>query len=184
MQYGAILADPPWKFEAYSANGLVRSAESHYVTTATEDLKTIPVKDWAAKDCAMFMWVVDSHMEQALELMNAWGFEYKTIAFVWVKTKLSEPDEPRIGMGLWTRKACEICLLGKRGKPPRLSGGVRQVIMEPRREHSRKPDETYSRIEQLVSGPYLEMFARQRRPGWDAWGNETKKFGLTVNPFD
>ena len=177
MKYGAILCDPPWAFEAYSHKGITtRSAESHYSTSTVSKLSDIPVVEMAAKDSLMCMWVVDSHLDQGIELMKAWGFAYKTIAFIWVKTKPKAPDEPRMGMGLWTRKESEICILGKRGKPPRKSGGVRQVIMEPRREHSRKPDEIYARIEKLVAGPYLEMFARQKWPGWDAWGNEVGKF--------
>ena len=176
--FGAIYCDPPWKFEAYSSKGITqRSAESKYRTSSIEVLKEMRVADIAAKDCCCFMWAVDSHLDQAIDLMRSWGFEYKTIAFIWVKTKPTAPEEPRMGMGLWTRKEAEICLLGKRGSPPRLSGGVRQVIMEPRREHSRKPDCAYERIEKLVAGPYVELFARQRRPGWFAWGNEVDKFG-------
>jgi N6-adenosine-specific RNA methylase IME4 len=114
------------------------------------------------------MWVVDAHMPDALKLIEAWGFVYKTVAFIWVK--------PSIGMGYWSRKQAELCLLATKGKPKRLSGGVRQVIEAPRREHSRKPDEIYRRIEQLVGGPYLEMFARQPWPNWDAWGAEKDKF--------
>ena len=174
-KYGAILCDPPWKFQAYSSKGITtRSAESHYATSETANLEEIPVGDWAAKDCVLFMWVVDSHLDQGLSLMSAWGFAFKTVAFNWVKT--GKDGQPRMSMGLWTRKMSEICLLGTRGKPVRVDKGVRQVIMAPRREHSRKPDEIYERVEALVAGPYLEMFARQRRAGWDAWGNEVDKF--------
>jgi N6-adenosine-specific RNA methylase IME4 len=88
---------------------------------------------------------------------------------------IAEPA--KIGMGYSTRKQAELCLLFTRGKPKRLSKGVRHVIEAPRREHSRKPDETFTRIEALYAGPYLEMFAREGRPGWTAWGNQTDKFG-------
>ena len=176
--FGAILCDPPWKFEAYSHKGITqRSAESKYRTSAVENLKTLNVPAICAKNCVLFMWAVDSHLDQAIDLMREWGFVYKTIAFIWIKTKPTAPEEPRMGMGLWTRKESEVCLLGKKGSPPRQSGGVRQVIIAPRREHSRKPDEVYGRIEQLVAGPYVELFARQRWPGWHAWGNEIDKFG-------
>jgi N6-adenosine-specific RNA methylase IME4 len=114
------------------------------------------------------MWAVASHLERATDLALAWGFSYKTTAFVWVK--------PSIGMGYWTRKQTEICLLFTRGKPRRVNAGVSELIEAPRREHSRKPDEQYERIERLVAGPYLELFARQRRLGWDAWGLEVDKF--------
>src|SRR3990167_462234 len=170
-KFGAVLADPPWKFKAYSAKGITtRSAESQYKTASMTSLADIPVADWAAPDCALFMWTVDSHLDQGIALMQAWGFTFKTIAFVWVKTAKS--GKPRMSMGLWTRKMSEVCLLGTRGKPRRVGKGVRQVIMAPRREHSRKPDEIYERIEALVAGPYMEMFARQQRKGWEAWGDE------------
>ncbi len=176
-RYGAILADPPWAFRTYSGKHVTahRCAEDHYQTMPLRHLQRIPVQTkWAAEDCALFLWVVDSHLDAGLDLIQDWGFDYKTIAFVWVKT--TKAGVPRIGMGYWTRKSVELCLLGTRGKPRRLSKGVRQVIMEPRREHSRKPDEVRRRIEQLVAGPYLEMFARERQPGWDAWGDEVGKF--------
>lgn len=174
MKYGAILADPPWQFEAYSGPRVAqRSAHQHYNVESLDRLRgLIPAN--VANDCALFMWCVDSHLDQGIHLMQLWGFEFKTIAFVWVKT--TKAGLPRMGMGLWTRKMSEICLLGTRGKPRRISKGVRQVIMAQRREHSRKPDEIYSRIEALVVGPYLEMFARQSWPGWDSQGYEKGKF--------
>ena len=176
MKYGAILADPPWSFKTWSGKTGTphRCAEDNYKTTSTEELCAIPVADFAARDCALFMWVVDSHLPDSLRLAEAWGFSYKTKAFVW--RKLTNSGVAKIGMGYWTRKQTEICLLFTRGKPKRLDKGVRELIDAPRREHSRKPDEQYERIERLVSGPYLEMFARQRREGWDAWGDETDKF--------
>src|SRR5215467_15676316 len=105
-------------------------------------LASLPVGEWAAKDCALFMWVVDAHLEEALRLAHAWGFTFKTVAFIW--------DKNQIGLGYWTRKEAELCLLFTRGKPKRLGKGVRQIIRAPRREHSRKPDEIYDRIEALV----------------------------------
>ena len=174
--YRAILADPPWRFEAYSGPRVAqRSAHKHYETATPETLASVDIPA-AAAGCALFLWVVDSHLDQGIELMGRWGFAFKTIAFVWVKTCKSDPSRPRMGMGLWTRKQAEICLLGTMGKVPRLDKGVRQVIMAPRREHSRKPDEVYERIERLVAGPYLEMFARQAWPGWDALGDEVDKY--------
>lgn len=151
------------------------------------EMAALPVGAAAAKDCALFMWVVGSHLTEAIELAAAWGFTFKTDAFYWVKQRLIEADqadlftgdlpEPRMGFGYWTRKQVEPCWLFTRGAPARLNKGVRQVILEPRREHSRKPDVARDRIEALVGGPYLEMFARSTRPGWSAWGNEVEKFG-------
>ena len=164
--YGVILTDPPWHFRTWSSKGAGRSPV--YDTMTFEQLAELPVAASAAPDCALFMWAVDSHLQTAFDLIEAWGFTYKTIGFIWVK--------PSIGMGYWTRKQAEICLLGTRGKPKRLNAGISQVIKAPRREHSRKPDETYRCIEELVAGPYLEMFARQKRDGWASWGNEVGKF--------
>ncbi len=186
--FGCILADPPWAFRTFSGENMTphRCAEDHYRTMELTEMAALPVGDVAAKDCALFMWTVGSHIKESFELAEAWGFTFKTDAFYWLKTRLfdamqvdwidGDVPEPRIGFGYWTRKQVEPCLLFTRGKPARLSAGVRQAIVEPRREHSRKPECQYDRIEALVGGPYLEMFARQARPGWQAWGNETEKF--------
>lgn len=175
-QFGCILADPPWAFKTFSGKNQTphRTANDHYVTMPEGGLRAIPVGASAAKDAALFMWVVDSHLDEAIRLGEAWGFKFKTIAFVW--SKRTKKGLPKIGMGYWSRKQCEICLLFTKGKPRRISKGVRQLIEAQRREHSRKPDEQYERIEALVAGPYLELFARHQRPGWTAWGNETDKF--------
>lgn len=168
-QYGAIYADPPWAFKAYSGPRVPqRAAKQHYGVVAHPELVAMSPASVAAPDCALFMWVIDSHLDQAMALIDAWGFRYKTVAFVW--------NKHRIGLGYWTRKQAELCLLATRGHPKRLDAGVPQMIREPRREHSRKPDEARKRIERLVAGPYLEMFARNTAPGWDSWGNETTRF--------
>jgi len=175
-QYGVILADPPWAFKTFSGTHGTphRTANDHYETMKGVSLAALPVGRLPAMDAALFMWVVDSHVDQGIELAKAWGFGFKTIAFIWVKTAAN--GQPRIGMGYWTRKSAEVCLMFTRGRPKRLDKGVREVIMAPRREHSRKPDEQYGLIERLVGGPYVELFARQARPGWDCWGNQTDKF--------
>lgn len=171
-QYGCILADPPWAFATYShpVEGRVpqRAARQHYDVVDTRDLGALPVGALAAKHCALFMWAVGSHLEHAIALGHSWGFAFKTIGFVWVK--------PSIGLGYWSRKQTETCLLFTKGKPRRTSTSVWELITAPRREHSRKPDEQYERIERLVAGPYVELFARQTREGWDSWGNEVTKF--------
>lgn len=171
--YGAILADPPWSFRTWSGTHGTphRTANDHYETQSADWLESLPVATLAAPDCALFMWVVDSHIDVAIDLGRAWGFKLKTRAFTWVKTK-NTGEGYRIGMGYWTRKQSEMCLLFTRGTPRRRSMGVREVIEAPRREHSRKPDETYDRIEALVGGPYVELFARTYRPGWHACGNQ------------
>lgn len=172
MKYGAILADPPWAFNAWSHDGVVpsRTAASHYATMKECDLGALSVADLAAPDCALFMWVVDYHIPQALAVASAWGFEFKTCAFVWVKSRPG--GWPHVGMGYWTRKQTEQCWLFTRGAPKRLQMGVEQIIHCPRGAHSAKPHQQYDKIERLVGGPYLEMFARNTRPGWDAWGDQ------------
>ena len=170
--YGAILADPPWHWKARSPKGEDRSAKNHYDVMEIRDIKLIDVP--AADDCVLFLWAIDPMLPDAFSLIKAWGFTYKTVAFTWAK--INESGKDPIGGGYWTRANPEMCLLATRGKPKRLNADVRQLLMAPRREHSRKPDEVYGRIEALVDGPYLEMFARQTHPGWDSMGNEVGKF--------
>lgn len=183
--YGLILADPAWGWVSFSgkASAPHRTADEPYKVMTIEELRALPVADLAAKDCVLIMWVIGSHLDQAIELGRAWGFEFKSDGFVWVKTGKNDPAVRPIGMGKWVRKQTEYTLIFSRGKPSRLDAGVRQlfetdehVIYAPRREHSRKPDEQYSRCERLATGPYVELFARQRRPGWDAWGDQVEKF--------
>ena len=177
-RYGAIYADPPWYFRNYSAKGTGRAAIAHYDVMDLDALKGLPIKSLAAKDCALFMWATDPMLPQAIELMSAWGFAFKTIAFNWIKlnkngaSKRVEDDPFFTGLGYWTRANPELCLLGTRGKPKRQSKSVRRLVVSERREHSRKPDEVYDRIEQLVGGPYLELFARERRKNWEAIGDQ------------
>lgn len=191
--FDVIYADPPWAFRTFSGETMTphRSAEDHYPTMSLDDMKAMPVGDVAAKDAALFMWVVGSHLVEAVELATAWGFTFKTDAFYWLKSRLwdagaqldlltNDLAEPRMGLGYWTRKQVEPCWLFTRGRPARLSSGVRQAIIEPRREHSRKPDAARERIEALVGGPYLELFARTTAPGWSSWGNQVDKFASEV----
>jgi N6-adenosine-specific RNA methylase IME4 len=178
--YGAILIDPPWHFAAWSKKGDGRSAQQHYDVMDVKTMVRLPVSDLAAKDCVIFCWATWPHLKSALWLISAWGFTYKTCAFDWMKADpyclFADDTTPDMGMGYWTRSNTEPCLLATRGKPKRLDAGVRQGIIAPRREHSRKPDEIHGRIEKLVAGPYLELFARAPRDGWDVWGNQTDKF--------
>lgn len=191
--YGRILADPAWSWISYAGNGSAphRSADAPYEVMTMADLRALPVADLAAKDCVLVMWVIGSHLDQAIQLGRDWGFTYKTDAFVWVKTGKKDPAVRPITMGKWSRKQTEYGLLFSRGKPSRLDAGVRQlfetddhVIYGPRREHSRKPDEQYDRIERLADGPGVELFARHRQPGWDSWGDQVDKFTSLLVPVD
>ena len=178
MRYKVILADPPWNWKAWSKKGEGRSAKQHYdVMTGRElrDLGYQKILDWVDEDgCILFLWAIDSMLPQALELIQYWGFKFKTVAFTWVKLN-KDGYTPFMGMGYWTRANPEMCLLATRGKPKRKDKGVRQLLIGKRGKHSRKPDEQYERIEALVGGPYLEMFARPpHREGWDVWGDESE----------
>ena len=178
--YGAILADPPWPFATWSHKGQGRSGEAHYNTMTHADMEAMPISDIAADDCILFIWVVQTQLPQAVSLVNAWGFTLKSVAFAWMKGDGLPlfPDDiaMQMGMGMWTRAEFEQCWLATRGKPKRLDAGVRQCLIEKRRQHSRKPDGIHERIERLVAGPYLELFARQKRQNWTVWGNQTDKF--------
>ncbi|MFO1074849.1 MAG: MT-A70 family methyltransferase [Geminicoccaceae bacterium] len=179
--YRAIYADPPWRFATYSDKGKGRSAEAHYDCLSLPEIMALPVAEWAAPDCVLLMWTTDPMLPQALEVLRAWGFTYKTVGFYWVKLNKGKtpPWQERdlfTGMGFWTRANPEMCLLATRGHPRRRGTDVPRVLVAPRREHSRKPLETYERIERLVDGPYLELFARATRPGWDTFGNQAGLF--------
>lgn len=134
----------------------------------------MPVADIAASDSVLFLWVTFPQLPEALKLINAWGFQYKTIAFLWLK-KNRKADSWFYGLGFWTRGNAEVCLLATRGHPKRQSASVHQFIVSPIEGHSKKPDETRDKIVSLMGDvPRVELFARQVTPGWDVWGNEVE----------
>jgi N6-adenosine-specific RNA methylase IME4 len=147
-----------------------------------EEICALPVADLAAPDCVLLMWTCWPVLQRSLVILDAWGFTYKTCGFSWVKADVRQVDmfrddaDASMGLGYWTRANSEPCLLATRGKPKRVHADVRQGIIEKKREHSRKPDCVPARIERLVEGPYLELFAWTQRPGWTVWGNQTDKF--------
>ena len=186
--YQVIYADPPWKFGTYSQKGLGRSAEAHYDCMTIEDICSLKIEEYAAPNRVLFLWVTDPLLREGLRVIDAWGFIYKTVGFYWAKCgKHDTPNTPNtpntltapltwpIGTGYWTRANPELCLLATRGSPRRKNYDVPKLIVSPRREHSRKPAEAYDRIERLCDGPYLELFARETRPGWDSWGREVSQ---------
>lgn len=180
--FKCILADPPWDFKTWTNAPNARGPQNHYGTMEMPDIASLPVGDLAADDCVLFMWTCWPVLQAAFPVIEAWGFTYKTCAFSWTKADARQIDmfrddaDVQVGLGYWTRANTEPCLLATRGKPKRNAMDVRQAIISPRRQHSRKPDCVHERIERLVDGPYLELFARQKRPNWTAWGNETDKF--------
>jgi N6-adenosine-specific RNA methylase IME4 len=193
-QYAMVVADPPWHFRARTALQMTnwtsrRDAEKHYDVMGVDDIAALPVKQIVALDAHLLLWITGPLLIEGkhLPIMKAWGFKPSSVAFTWVKLKRSidarqlrltvtQESDLHVGLGLTTRKNAEFCLLGRRGNAKRLSKSVREIILAPVREHSRKPEEFYHRARQYAAGPYLELFARQARPGWDAWGNEVGKF--------
>ena len=168
-KYNIIYADPPWR---YNCKNLPGAAEKHYPTMSTEDLCSLPVEQLANHDCLLFLWTTFPMLQEALRLIPAWGFRYTTVAFVWLKQNRKSLSW-FYGLGFWTRGNAEICLLAKRGKPKRYSNSIHQFIISPVEEHSKKPDITRDKIVSLAGDlPRIELFARQKSPGWDVWGNE------------
>lgn len=201
-RYQLLLADPPWAFRTHSGKNRTptqktsfNEAEDHYPTMPLADLKALPVAAIAASDALLAMWIVGSHCDAALDLGRAWGFRFVTDLFYWSKQKLVRADQvdlftgdiapPPMSMGYHTRKQLEPCWLFARSKGlPVRAHDVRQLIIAPREEHSRKPAEQYQRLERLYGPPSeircLELFSRTPRAGWDAWGNEVGKFAEVV----
>ena len=171
-KYKIIYADPPWRFKAYSQKGLGRSAERYYPTMSIEDIQALPVGELADSDCVLFLWTTLPFLKDCFSVISAWGFEYKTVAFVWIKLN-RKADSLFWGMGHWTRSNAELCILAVKGHPKRISAGVHQVVVSHIEEHSKKPNEVRDKIVTLMGDlPRVELFARQRTEGWDVWGNE------------
>jgi N6-adenosine-specific RNA methylase IME4 len=180
MKYSIIYADPPWRFKNWSMKEFSergekwarRNGRSPYDVMDLADICALPVADLAAKDAVLFCWATYPKLNEALQVIDAWGFEFKTVAFTWVKLNPSGVGF-HFGLGYWTRQNPEICLLATRGKPKRIDNCVPNLVIAPRGEHSKKPDEVRHRIVKLVGDlPRVELFARQRVEGWDIWGNQ------------
>ena len=188
QRFHVIVADCGTRFDAFSAKGeTARSPQKKYQTMTDAELTALPVADVAARNAFLFYWDTTARIAvgRHIPIMRAWGFEPTAFAFTWVKLlKREDPSAPwfyprggvHCGTGFTTRKNTEVCILGRRGSPRRRDASVFEVIFSPRREHSRKPREFYERVERYASGPYLELFARERRDGWTAWGDEIDKF--------
>jgi N6-adenosine-specific RNA methylase IME4 len=170
-QFSVIYADPPWRF---SNNGVKGAADKHYSTMSIDEICALPVADIAAPDSALFLWSTFPMLREAFRVIDAWQFTYKCAAFIWLKSNKHKPGWA-VGTGFWTRANAEICLLATKGSPKRKSKSVHQIIVAPRMEHSRKPEEARERIIQLFGDlPRIELFARQATHGWAVWGNEVE----------
>jgi N6-adenosine-specific RNA methylase IME4 len=171
--FGTVLADPPWRF----ANRTGKMAPEHrrltrYPTLTLQDIKALPLNAFVQPDSHLYLWVPNALLQEGLEVMQSWGFTYKT-NLVWYKVRRDGGPDKR-GVGFYFRNVTELVLFGVRGSLRTLAPGRRQanIMVSRKREHSRKPDDLYDLIEQCSPGPYLELFARHHRPGWSQWGNE------------
>jgi N6-adenosine-specific RNA methylase IME4 len=181
-RFGVIYADPPWVYENWSPTGAVLgAAANHYDTQAIEEIAKLPVARLAADDCALFLWCTFPHVAIGthLEITRAWGVKPSTIAFVWIKQN-ANGDGLHSGQGYCTRANAEVVIYATKGSPLRLNADVHQVVMSPVGEHSAKPEEVRHRIERLFPGPYLELYARKRKPPerWTVWGNEIPRVDI------
>jgi len=174
MKFEILYADPPWDYKGQTQHGGkgvsdTGGAERHYPTVTLADLKRLDVPSVTADDALMFMWASSPHLDQAIDLLKAWGFAWATVGFVW--------DKQRVNPGFYTMSQVELCLIGKHGRipTPRGARNVRQFVSELRGGHSEKPSEVRKRIEAMFpTQSKLELFARVRSDGWHVWGNEVE----------
>jgi N6-adenosine-specific RNA methylase IME4 len=178
-QFGTILIDPPWRFD----NRTGKVAPEHkrlrrYPTMSVEEIVDLPVAEHAKDKSHLYLWVPNALLTEGLQIMKAWGFCYKT-NIVWYKVRKDGGPDGR-GVGFYFRNVTELLLFGVKGKMRTLKPGRTQVniVSTRKREHSRKPDEIYNLIEACSPGPYLELFARERREGWTPWGDEVDSYLL------
>lgn len=184
-RYQIVYADPPWNYNSRMALGkgaAKSSAQDYYSTMSIDDICNLPIKSITDKNCILFIWVTMPKLNEVFKVISAWGFEYKTCGFVWVKKNKVYSEERNkkrggiddfMGQGRWVRQNAELCLIATKGKPKRISAKIRQIIYQPVQEHSKKPNEVREQIINLIGDlPRVELFARQKSEGWDIWGNE------------
>ena len=177
-KYNIIYADPPWHYGSKSAvnnttGSAIKPLSDHYSTMSLQELKNMSIKNMTKDDAACFMWVTDSHIDEALEVLRSWGFAYKTIAFNWIKT--TSKGNYCKNVAPWTMKSSEICLLGIKGRMTKYkqANNIESLVIAQRSQHSQKPNEVRKRIEDLFGDlPRIELFAREKTDGWDVWGDE------------
>lgn len=171
-KYSIIYADPPWSYRD-KANAGKRGASHKYPVQSISWIKSLPVSSIANENSVLFLWATMPLLQEALDTISAWGFNYKTNAFTWVKTNKKNHSTFFFGMGNWTRSNAELCLLGVKGKPKRISAKVHSIVQSPIECHSKKPDLIRDKIIELIGNvPRIELFARQNTVGWDVWGND------------
>lgn len=178
LRYSVLLIDPPWQFKNWSKKGEWKNASRHYRCMPTDEICRLPIGHLAAPHCAAVVWATAPMLEDAMRALKAWGFEYKSMG-CWAK-RTRRDNAWQFGGGYIMRGAVEPFLIGTIGDPTRkdtkAARSVRNLIVAPVREHSRKPDQMFDAIEALYDGPYAEVFSRTERPGWDCWGDEVGMF--------
>lgn len=168
-KYNIIYADPPWEYR--NMGNIQATANSHYLTMKQRDIEALPVGGLSAENSILFLWATFPKIQEALDTIKAWGFEYKTNGFTWIKKNKNGGNF--FGVGWYTKSNAEICLIGVKGKAPKVSNKVSQIIESIREEHSKKPDIVRDKIVEFAGDlPRIELFARQHADGWDCWGNE------------
>lgn len=171
-KYQLIYADPPWSYSISSSIAGGRGQNTKYRCLRPVEIYELPIEEITDKNCVLFLWSVFPMIPEALYTMRAWGFYYKTNAFTWIKLN-KKSHTHFFGMGQWTRRNTEICLLGARGNPKAINHSISELIESPIREHSKKPDIVRDKIVELCGDiPRIELFARERTEGWDFWGDE------------
>jgi len=173
-KYSVIYADPPWSYKDKRSKHprISGGAESHYSTMSTEDICNLPVNKIADEDCILFLWATFPNILEAFKVIESWGFTYKTIGFIWIKTNKVN-GKPFFGIGHYTKSNSEPCLIAIKGRPIIVSNKVSSVVISPREEHSKKPDIVRKNIVKLMGDiSKIELFARQKTKGWNCWGNE------------
>lgn len=170
-KYQIIYADPPWAYR--NMGNIQATANAQYNTMSNEDICNLPVDKISANNSILFLWATFPKIQEALDVIKAWGFEYKTVGFTWIKKNKNGSNF--FGVGWYTKSNVEICLIGTKGKSPKVSNSISQIIETIREKHSKKPDIVKDKIVEFAEDiPRIELFARTKTKGWDVWGNEVE----------
>jgi site-specific DNA-methyltransferase (adenine-specific) len=171
MKYKIIYADPPWAYR--NMGNIQAAANAHYSTMSNQDICKLPIGELADDNSILFLWATFPKIQEALDVIKAWGFEYKTVGFTWIK--LNKNGTPFFGVGWYTKSNAEVCLIATKGKAPKLSNSISSIIQTIREKHSKKPDIVREKIVKFCGDlPRIELFAREKTLGWDVWGNEVE----------
>lgn len=168
-KYKIIYADPAWEYR--NMGNIQATANAHYPTMKQKDIENLPVAEIADENSILFLWATFPKIQEALNVIKAWGFEYKTVGFTWIKKNKNGGNF--FGVGWYTKSNAEVCLIGVKGRAPKQSNSISQIVETIREKHSKKPSIIREKIVEFCGDlPRIELFARERERGWDVWGNE------------